>query len=142
MPKIAYRNLSGYKYSLLERYLYETGFTLPAAVASPNGWVKMSRTGRLTLKKGYAWDGPSGPTLDTKDFMRGSLVHDGLYQLMREKLLSRRLRKRTDELLWMICLEDGMPKARANYVYHAVRAFGASAARPPEKPKKIRITAP
>lgn len=142
MPKITYRNLSGYKYSLLEAYRFETGFTLPAAVASPHGWVKMSRTGRLTLKKGYAWDGPSGPTLDTKDFMRGSLVHDGLYQLMREKRLSRRLRKRTDELLWMLCLEDGMPKARANYVYHAVRAFGASAARPPQKPKKIRITAP
>lgn len=142
MPKITYRNLSGYKYSLLEPYRYETGFTLPAAVASPHGWVKMNRTGRLTLRKGYAWDGPSGPTIDSKDFMRGSLVHDALYQLMREKLLSRRLRKRADQLLWMICLEDGMPKIRANYVYHAVRAFAAGAARPLWKPKQIRITAP
>jgi hypothetical protein len=47
-----------------------------------------------------------------------------------------------DEILWMICLEDGMPKARANYVFHAVRAFGAAAARPLKSPKKIRILAP
>ena len=142
MPKITYRSLSGYKYALLEPYVYETEFAVPAAVASPHGWVKLNVTGRLTLKQGYAWDGPSGPTLDTKDFMRGSLVHDALYQLMRQKRLPRRLRKRADVLLWMICLEDGMAKARANYVYHAVRAFGASAARPPRQPKKIRITAP
>ena len=61
---------------------------------------------------------------------------------MRQKLLPRRQRTRADVLLWLICLEDGMAKARANYVYHAVRAFGASAARPPRQPKKIRITAP
>jgi len=142
MPKITYRNLSGYKYALLEPYTFETGFSLPKAVAEPNGWVKLSATGRLVMKQGYAWDGPSGPTLDTKDFMRGSLVHDALYQLMRLKLLDRRLRKRADVLLWMICLEDGMPKARANYVYHAVRVFAAGSARPPRTPKQVRITAP
>jgi hypothetical protein len=142
MPKITYRNLSGYKYALMEKYTYETGFSLPKPVAEPDGWVSMSAAGRLALKRGYAWDGPSGPTLDTKDLMRGSLVHDALYQLLRLKLLDRGLRKRADELLWMLCLEDGMPKVRANYVFHAVRAFGASAARPPRKPKKIRITAP
>jgi hypothetical protein len=142
MPKITYRNLAGYKYSLLESYDYESGIAIPAAVASPHGWVKLSRTGRLSMKKGYAWDGPSGPTIDTKDFMRGSLVHDALYQLMRQKLLPGRLRKRADELLWMVCQEDGMSRIRANYVFHAVRAFGTSSARPPRKPKKIRITAP
>jgi hypothetical protein len=142
LPRITYRNLSGYKYALLEPYVYETEFAIPEAVAVPEGWVRLGKTGRLSLKKGYAWDGPSGPTIDTKDFMRGSLVHDALYQLMREKLLSRRMRKRADVLLWMICLEDGMPKLRANYVYHAVRAFGAASARPPPKPKQVRIVAP
>ncbi len=84
MSKITYRSLSGYKYGLMERYAHETGMTLDAAVASRNGWVKMNRSERLTTKKGYAWDGPSGPTIDSKNFMRGSLVHDALYQLMRE----------------------------------------------------------
>ena len=140
--KITYRNLSGYKYSLLNTYTHVTGLRIEKPLSTKMGWVKLNRDGVLTLKKGYAWDGPSGPTIDTKDFMRGSLVHDGLYQLMREKLLPKRDRKKADEILWMICLEDGMPKARANYVYHAVRTFGASSARPPKKPKKVRIMAP
>lgn len=140
--KIAYRDLQKYKYSLLDPYKHQTNLKPDEAVATRMGWVRLNRDGLLTLKKGYAWDGPSGPTIDSKDFMRGSLVHDALYQLMREKLLKQRLRKKADEILWMICLADGMAKARANYVYHAVRAFGASSARPPKKPKKVRITAP
>lgn len=142
MPKITYRSVQGYKYQLLERYVHDTQFASATSVASPRGWVKLSRTGRLTLKKGYAWDGPSGPSIDTPDFLRGSLVHDGLYQLMRQKLLPTRLRKRADVLLWMMCIEDGMPKVRANYVYHAVRAFGAATARPPRRPKGVVLRAP
>jgi hypothetical protein len=139
---IVYRKLSGYKYSLLNPYHHVTPFELNKAIATRMGWVRMNREGMLRLKKGYAWDGPSGPTIDTKDFMRGSLVHDALYQLIREKLLPTRYRKAADEVLRTICRDDGMSKTRADYVYHAVRAFGASAARPPKKPKKVRITAP
>ena len=142
MPTITYRSLAGYKYGLMEPYAHETGVTLDAAVASRQGWVKMGRSGRLTTKKGYAWDGPSGPTIDSKNFMRGSLVHDALYQLMREKLLPQHTRKRADQLLHDICRQDGMSKARSDYVYHAVRVFGGSFAKPPRKPKKVRITAP
>jgi len=61
--------------------------------------------------------------------MRGSLVHDGCYQLMREKLLPARKRRPADELLRLICLEDGMSRVRADYVFHAVRAFGASSSK-------------
>jgi hypothetical protein len=83
------------------------------------------------LKKSCAWDGPSGPTIDTKGFMRGSLVHDGLYQLMRDGLLDHEeYRKDADLLLKAICLEDGMSRFRAWYVYHGVRLFAGSAATP------------
>lgn len=140
--KIAYRDLTPYKYSLLELYTHHTNLRPEKSVVSRMGYAKLNRQGVLTLKKGYAWDGPSGPAIDSKDFMRGSLVHDAIYQLMREKLLPQRMRKQADEILWMICLEDGMPKMRANYVYHAVRAFGASTARPLEEPRQVRITAP
>jgi len=139
---IKYRRIDGYKYQLMEKYVHETTWTLPASVAAPGGWVTLSGTGRLTLKKGYAWDGPSGPAIDTKNFMRGLLVHDGCYQLMREKLLPARQRRPADELLWLICLEDGMSRVRADYVFHAVRAFGAPSARPPKHPKPVIITAP
>jgi len=139
---IKFRELGNYKYQLMEKYVHETGWTLSDAVAGKGRWVTMTKTGRLTLKKGYAWDGPSGPSIDTKNFMRGSLVHDACYQLMREKHLPQRRRKPADELLWMICLEDGMSRPRADYVYHAVRTFGASSARPRKNPTPVIIKAP
>ena len=49
---------------------------------------RLNTKGHLIIKRSYAWDGPSGPTIDTKNFMRGSLVHDALYQLMRHEHLS------------------------------------------------------
>jgi hypothetical protein len=139
---IKYRKIDGYKYQLMEKYVHETEWGLPKAVETAGKWVQLSKAGKLTIKKGYAWDGPSGPTIDTKDFMRGSLVHDALYQLIRGKFIPGNKRKPADVLLWLICLDDGMPKVRADYVYHAVRVFGGSAARPPKKPKPVIIKAP
>jgi hypothetical protein len=48
-------------------------------------------------------------------------VHDALYQLMREKVLSPQARLRADEILRDICLEDGMSKVRAWWVFKGVR---------------------
>ncbi len=93
--------------------------------------------GRLLISPEYAWDGPSGPTIDTKSFMRGSLAHDALYQLMREGKLNRHYRKYTDRLLKKICLEDGMNKFRAWYVYKAVRMFGEKRVYPDKNENKV-----
>jgi len=115
-----YRKLKGYKYELMEREETLIGIK-GISIRSP--YISLLVTGILRVKKHYAWDGPSGPTIDTKTFMRGSLFHDALYQLMRENLLDRRYRKLADLLLRRICLEDGMNPFRAWYVYHAVRLF-------------------
>ena len=139
---VKYRKTDQYKYQLMEKYVHETHWTLPSRIETDGKWVAMSKTGRLTMKRGYAWDGPSGPTIDTKNFMRGSLVHDACYQLMREKLVPQKRRKSADVLLWLICLEDKMSRTRADYVYHAVRTFGAGSARPPKNPKPVIIRAP
>jgi len=80
----------------------------------------------LTIHEGYAWDGASGPTIDTKSFMRGSLVHDALYQLISTKKLGKEHRRDADKVLYRICREDGMSWFRAKYVYYAVRKFGES----------------
>ena len=74
MPCIAYND--GYKYQLKREYSQQIDI-------KPNRHVDMdfiilTMTGFLIIKKGYAWDGPSGPTIDTPNFMRGSLVHDAL----------------------------------------------------------------
>lgn len=113
---------SGYRYQLAEDYTIRTGI-FPAAAITED-FIQMDRDGLLTIKKGYAWDGASGIAIDTPAFMRGSLVHDALYQLMQDQKLSRVWRKSADELLVQICQEDGMGELRAWYVLKAVRAFG------------------
>ena len=90
-------------------------------------------SGALIVQSKYAWDGPSGPTIDTENFMKASLVHDALYQLMREGSLDRSYRKRADEILREVCLREGMSKFRAWYVYHAVRMFGGSKVKPSKR---------
>lgn len=133
-----YRHLKGYKYELLDTVAVDTGIKDELADYLP--YIELWDDSRLFIFKDYAWDGPSGPTFDTKTFMRGSLVHDALYQLMREGKLDRKYRKRADELLREICLEDGMNKFRAWYVYQAVRIFGDRNSKPFKKPRGKIIT--
>ncbi len=116
---------SGYKYQLEQEYQIK----LPAefsSIVTARKFLHMFN-GVLTIREGYAWDGPSGPTFDTKTFMRGSLVHDALYQLMREKVMPMAMKKEADDILRDICIEDGMSKIRAWYVHRAVKKFGLSA---------------
>ena len=120
-PTIRYR--AGYKYQLAEDYEIQTD-VLPARAVNAD-FIKMDLLGTLRIVAGYAWDGPSGPAQDTPDFMRASLVHDALYQLMREGYLDPDLyRERADAILRTLCIEDGMPHAKAEFAYLAVRAFG------------------
>lgn len=94
-------------------------------------FIGLGLNGRLVIKPGYAWDGPSGPTFDTKTFMRGSLVHDALYQLIREGFLDLAThRPLADAVLKRMCLEDGMASFRAWYVHAFVRRFGKPATDP------------
>jgi len=116
---------AGYKYQLYSKFT--TTVDLEENVNS--AYINMSG-GRLTIKSGYAWDGPSGPAFDTSNFMRGSLVHDVLYQLMREGLLPRTARKYADQLLRQMCREDGMSWVRAWWVYRGVRMFARRASLP------------
>jgi hypothetical protein len=123
---IAYR--AGYKYQLAEDYHTTIEIHPPAAVS--NRYVRLMPDGQLTIRRDYAWDGPSGPTVDTPSFARGSLVHDALYQLIREGLIEPGHRKTADKILKRMCREDGMLSIRAWWVYNAVRLFGGPAADP------------
>jgi hypothetical protein len=126
MDKVRYR--AGYKYQLVENV--STAISIYPLEEIETDYILLNRLGLLTIKKGYAWDGPSGPTIDTKTFMRGSLVHDALYQLIRMGKLNSEHRKEADKILRKICLEDGMCKARAWWVYRAVRRCGWTAIDP------------
>lgn len=135
MKTITYKD--GYKYQLIKDFEIQTDLKLDRDYDLD--WLKISNSGYLLVKKGYAWDGPSGPTLDTPTFMRGSLVHDALYQLIREDVLAVDDRKYADKLLKDLCLEDGMNPIKAWLVYQAVRMFGKG---PATKPEKSPITVP
>lgn len=134
MAEAVYRKLKKYKYQLVEDYVDEIPIRPDNYVNSR--FIKLTKSGKLTIKNGYAWDGPSGPTIDTPTFMRGSLVHDALYQLIRERHLKFPAdRKPADQLLRDICIADGMSRKRATYVYDGVRLGGGKSAKPRNKPK-------
>ena len=84
----------------MEPYTHETDMR---GFAANSDYLSLTEEGRLEVKRTYAWDGPSGPTIDTRNFMRGSLVHDALYQLIRLEVLPPESRKRADQLLREIC---------------------------------------
>jgi hypothetical protein len=135
MEKACYRKIRRYKYQLMEPYQLKTGIK-GYQVDTP--YLKLAEDGLLEISKGYAWDGPSGPTIDTLNFMRGSLVHDALYQLIRIQGIPPAYKEYADLLLKKNCLEDGMSKFRASYVFHAVRLFGGPSAKPgSDKPDRI-----
>ena len=127
----------GYKYQLVDDYRIRIEIFPEFDINTR--YIQLSNTGILTLKAGYAWDGPSGPTFDTKNFMRGSLVHDALYQLLRGGELSSLHRNYIDCLLREICLQDDMSRIRAWYVYKAVVKAGGYAASPKSIKKIISI---
>lgn len=93
-------------------------------------FISMSRGGLLRIEAGYAYDGPSRPAIRTKNFMRGALYHDALYELMRKKLLDATLcRAIADQVMVDICQEDGMCRLRRWWVKKGVRSFGGRSTR-------------
>jgi hypothetical protein len=130
MKCIVYRG--GYKYQLKKNYSVDIPLMPELEIVSQ--FIGLSEAGFLSIKSGYAWDGPSGPTFDTQNFMRASLVHDALYQLMREGHLSdTTYRIEADRLLQKHCKEDGMSSFRAWWVYQGVRFGGGPSADPENK---------
>jgi hypothetical protein len=137
MKQITYRELREYKYQLTEDY--EVNIPIKPDQYIDTDFIKLNIEGTLKIKSKYAWDGPSGPTIDTNNFMRGSLVHDTLYQLMREKHLDINRRDEADKLLRQHCREDGMSALRAWVVYKAVKWFGKKSASPSDEETTIFI---
>lgn len=127
-----YRSLKPYKYQLTSTYSVKTPFRPQHKVVAP--FIRLGKTGALMILKFYAWDGASGPTIDSKSTMRASLIHDALYSLICDKWLPfptwKDNKAKADTLFYHILLEDGMGKFRAWYYYKAVCWFGVSSCRP------------
>ncbi len=137
--KTHYRKLKGYKYQLVEEFKYQTnivGFEID------DPYIKLDENGLLVVSKRYAWDGASGPTIDTLNSMRASLVHDALYQLLRMELLPQDQVIVADQLFKDILIADGMSPFRAWYWYQGLRLANGSAAKPGTQKPPVVYVAP
>lgn len=134
MDFISFRK--GYKYQLAESYSVEVGICVSEQIKTE--FISLSTKGELLINSGYAWDGPSGPTIDTMSTMRPSLVHDALYQLIRAGELQLSRRKVADDIFYKLCLEDGMWRFRAWLWHRELRRFAGSAASP-KNVKRVHI---
>lgn len=152
MKQIAYSE--GYKYQTRETY----SDTIPIRPAQDirTRWCSLSTAGLLTLEEGYASDGPSGPTVDTKSAMRAAFCHDAIYQMIRLGLLDEKWREAADRMYADMFLEDATEiierdywewvqpaaiaaaKARAEIHYRSLRVFGSPAAQADAEPFILR----
>lgn len=110
-----------YKYTLQFDVDYETGIYSERGYTGD--YLEIDWRGRLTILTGYSWDGLTG-FIDVPDAIEASLVHDALYQLIREKVLPKSYRKRADKIFKEMCINNGVHPTLASTMYRAVRLFG------------------
>lgn len=125
-----------YKYQLAETELYQTTIR---GYEFDTEFIAIGKSGLLVIKSGYAWDGASGPTIDTDSSMRGSLIHDALYQLLRMKFLPQEFKEEADNILEKVCKEDGMWEFRADAWRLVVDKFADGASDPKNKKKIYEV---
>ena len=107
----------GFKYQLDEDYEIQTDI-IDYNIHSK--YFALYPTGDLIIREGYAWDGASG-AIDTKNFMRPSLVHDVFCQMINEGYLPQHEQIKADELLIELCQQNKMWGIRRWWVLTAVR---------------------
>lgn len=129
MASVNYKKKLGWGYVLNQQVQYDY---LPkrAQKAKSLGWNPQPHqyfditVSSITVNKDYAWDGLTG-WIDSEVTMRASLIHDALYQAIREGLLDRkRDRKLADLIFWDILRADGVNWFWACVLYYGVRLLG------------------
>jgi len=126
-----------FKYEVLRDYRVQLSFAPKETIISL--YYVFTTDGILLIRRGYRWDGASGPTLDTISTMRASAVHDAIYQMIRGRELGLEYKLPGDCALSMIMTEDYHPNNplsslwsdfRSGYYFTAVSIFGGFACRP------------
>jgi len=114
------------KYRLEEFYECMTGII---GYTAETPLIRLTPIGMLQIQIGYSFD-PSGPTLDTKSSLRGSLEHDALYELMRLGLVPLSEIDAVNDRLEIVCKEDGMLGPRAELWDYLLDVVGENSANP------------
>lgn len=109
------------KYRLDSQYKATTrveGFSVETAACT------LEPTGRLILKRGFTWNGPSGPAVDTPRTMIPSAIHDCLYGLIEAGDLPNDARKDSDKTYREALRNWGVSGLRRGLHFRGVRLFG------------------
>ena len=127
-----------YKFKVEENFSIELPFKIPDFVHS----YASLKDGILSVKRGYAWDGASGPIINTRDTLVASLVHDVLYQAMRLNLIksSKENRQIADKNFFEILKMNGVNSIRRKVWYFAVRLFGKKSTKSLQDNDKVKET--
>lgn len=128
--KLKYKE--GYKFQTVDDYTVFVGITPPKALVFK--WAILSENGWLTIIHDYAWNGMSGIPLNIKSSIRGVLLHDACYQMIRLGYLEPKWKDVADQVLYNCCVEDGMLKLLAKAILKAVETFGHPATTPAQEP--------
>ena len=133
---IRYRE--GYKYQLAEDFRIKTPII---GESIRHDYFQLYKNGNLLVKKGYAWDGASGPTFDTESSISSSAEHDALCKMLRNLSLDYdKWQDKVNEFFRERCEENGMNPLRAR-IWHAGVEFG-DAGNPNQGPDDEVLTAP
>lgn len=112
----------GYKYQFTRDYSCFTGVLLPQDII--RDFYTLTANGWCHIKKGYAWDGASGPAPDLKSSMRGSAIHDCYCQAAKDGLIEYDVAApQYHRVFGEQCAEDGMWGWMAE-LWHAAVVFG------------------
>ena len=127
-----------YKFKVEENFSIELPFKIPDF---EHQYASL-KDGILSVKRGYAWDGASGPIINTQDTLVASLVHDVLYQAMRLNLIksSKENRKIADKNFFEILKMNGVNSIRRKVWYFAVRLFGKKSTIKIQENDKVKDT--
>ena len=125
------QSLKAYKYRTREDYTIKTPIVGYMVLKR---YFRLRSNGELWIKAGYAWNGTSGGVPDTRRNLGASLIHDCLYQMLRERFIPLRLRGAIDELFGEHCKSLGTWRSTARVYVAMLRAFGKRSATRDQSP--------
>lgn len=101
---------AGHKYQARCQMIYFTGICGYKIVTD---LITLRKDGWMLVESYFAWDGASGPAIDTNNNMRGSHAHDALAALMRMGLLPMSCIEPSNMVIRRLMIDDGARPWRA-----------------------------
>jgi len=111
-----------YKYYLEETVSVQTSLRPEQSAIIP-GYIFLGVDGKIIIYSRYAWDGATGG-VNFKGNRLAVLVHDAIYQLIREGLIDARIKEFADRDLRDTMIFYRSYKWVANFFYFCVSKFG------------------